>query len=293
MKVAVTGAAGFLGSHVADVLENDGFEVVRLDKDADAARRIVAADLLSPDALKAALGGVEGVCHFAAVGDVYLAFENPPLAATINATGTANMLEAAKAVGVKKFVYISTWEVYGEPEYQPMDEKHPCRPDHPYNITKLAGEHLAMAYDRLKGVPAVALRIGTAFGTRMRSNSVFSIFIRKGMKGEPITIKGTGEQGREFVHAFDIGRACALVLRSDLRGEVFNITGTEFVSIKRLAELVSAKFPTEIKYEEARAGDIAPAKVSTEKARKLLGWQPEVAFEQGLAGIIEEAIAKA
>lgn len=289
MRIIVTGAAGFLGSHVADVLREEGHDAVGLDIQDNPTQPIIKADLLQPDSLMKALDGIGAVCHLAAVGDVYLAFQNPSLAAAINVTGTASLLEACLKKGIKKFIYASTWEVYGEPRYQPIDEKHPCSPDHPYNITKLAGEQLALSYDRLKGLPVVSLRIGTAYGSRMRPNAVFSIFIRKGRAREPITIKGTGEQTRQFTHAKDIGRAFALALTSKLHGEVFNIVGNESISIRQLAELVCSKLPTSINYEAARTGDIAPAIVSSEKAKRLLGWEPRIAFAEGLYGMMDSA----
>src|SRR5437899_3183715 len=137
------------------------------------------ADLGDIAALADAFRGSNFVCHLAAIGDVYLAAEKPYLAAQTNVTGTANVCEAALKAGVSKLIYASTWEVYGKPRYEPIDEDHPCAPDHPYNITKLAGERLALAYSHLRdGVSVSALRLGTAYGTRMRPNSVFSLFIR-------------------------------------------------------------------------------------------------------------------
>src|SRR5205823_763631 len=135
---------------------------------------------------------VDCVCHLGGVGDVYRALEDPPGAAMANVVGTANVAEAARRAGGRRIVYASTWEVYGRPRRQPIDEEHPCEPDHPYNITKLAGERLLLAYDHLKDVPAVALRLGTAYGPGMRANSVFSLFIGRARAGQPIVIQGTG-----------------------------------------------------------------------------------------------------
>jgi UDP-glucose 4-epimerase len=195
-------------------------------------------------------------------------------------------MEAAKNAGSRKVVYASTWEVYGEPEYSPVDEKHPTNPDHPYNITKLAGEHLVLSYDKLKGIPAVALRLGTAYGIGMRPNAVFSIFTEKARRGEPITINGSGEQGRQFTHATDIGRAFVRALESDVRGDRFNIVGDEYVTIRDLAEAVVRRLPTEVTFGEARIGDVPPSLVSNDHARQVLGWEPIVSFDEGLSQLI-------
>lgn len=277
-----------MAPHVVAELEGAGHDVVVFDqREPVRAKTWVQGDLTLLDDLARAAEGVDGICHLAGVGDVYLAFEQPYTAAAANVLGTANVLEAAKRNGVKKVVYASTWEVYGEPVYQPIDEDHPCRPDHPYNITKHAGEELALSYDRLKDVPVVALRLGTAYGRGMRPNAVFSIFVQRAMKGEPITIKGTGAQSRQFTHASDIARAFRIALESDVRGEAFNTVAPEDISIRQLAEMVAERFPTEMRFEEARAGDIQPAKVSADKIRRVLGWQAQVSFAEGLNDLMD------
>lgn len=291
MKVLVTGGAGFLGPHVVAALEEAGHDVAVFDRRQPPRSSVfMEGDLASLEDLLAATRGVDGICHLGGVGDVYLAFEEPFTAASANVLGTTNVMEAARRNGVRKVVYASTWEVYGEPQYQPIDEEHPCRPDHPYNITKLAGEQIALAYDRLKKVPALALRLGTSYGRGMRPNSVFSIFIRNAMRGDPITIKGTGAQSRQFTHTSDVARAFRLALESPLHGEAFNVVAQEEISIRQLAEMVAERFETRIVFEQARAGDISPARVSADKARRVLGWTPLVSFRDGLADLIESHI---
>jgi UDP-glucose 4-epimerase len=200
-------------------------------------------------------------------------------------TGSTNIALAAEAVGAK-VVYASTWEVYGDPVYEPVDEKHPCEPDHPYNITKLAGERMLIAADRLRGVPVTALRLGTAYGLGMRPNSVFEIFINKALHGEPITIQGDGSQGRQFTHASDIARAFVAAAKSDARGMALNVVSSEVISIKQLAELVTERFPTEVTYGQARPGDVAPSYVSAARIEEVLGWKAEMSFEDGLAELL-------
>lgn len=289
MRGIVTGGSGFLGSHVADGLQRAGHDVTVFDLAPTSRHRSVTGDLLDAGALKLAFKGADFVCHLGAVGDVYLAAERPALAAAVNVSGTANVCDAAIEVGVTRVVIASTWEVYGEPRYQPMDEAHPTSPDHPYNITKLAGERLALSYVHLRKLPVVALRLGTTYGTRMRPNSVFSVFVRKALAGEPITIQGSGQQGRQFVHARDIARGFAAAVERGEAGRAFNLVGDRMVSIRELAELVTGIVPTQVTHGEPRPGDVASALVSNERARRELGWAPEVPFEEGLSEMIEEA----
>lgn len=288
MRGIVTGGAGFLGSHVADHLIALGHDVTVVDVAGDTRHRSTRADLLDLDALRSALAGAEFVCHLGAVGDVYLAMEKPHLAAAVNVTGTANLCEAALAADVGRVVIASTWEVYGEPQYQPIDEAHPCAPDHPYNITKLAGERIALAYARFKKLPALALRLGTAYGTRMRPNAVFTIFARRALEGQPIVLQGGGTQGRQFTHASDVASAFAAALGRGTPGEAYNIVGDDFVSIRQLAETVVRLAPTELTYGEPRPGDVPSARVSNERAKHELGWHPAKVFAEGVEEIVAE-----
>jgi UDP-glucose 4-epimerase len=157
----VTGSAGFIGGHVARHLIEHDWEVTGFDTSTAprAGYRQIEGDLRDPEAVHRAVMGQDVVCHIGAIGDVYAAAEQPALAAAVNAVGSAHVAAAAAQAGAR-VVYASTWEVYGEPEYEPIDEDHPCAPDHPYSITKLAGEQMLLAADRLGGLPVVALRLG-------------------------------------------------------------------------------------------------------------------------------------
>jgi UDP-glucose 4-epimerase len=288
MRIVVTGAAGFLGTHIVRRLVGDGHTVTGFDQRpiSDPDVRVLTGDLRDPDAVEAAVSGQETVCHIGAIGDVYLAGEDPALAASVNVTGSANVASAAAQYGAR-VVYASTWEVYGHPVYEPIDEDHPCQPDHPYSITKLAGEQILLAADRLHQVPVLSLRLGTAYGPGLRPNSVFRIFIDRARRTEPIQIQGGGAQGRQFTHASDIARAFSLACGSDLHGVPLNVVAPETVTIKELAELVVTRHPTELTFGSARSGDVAPALVSAARADELLGWRPTVSFERGIAELMD------
>jgi UDP-glucose 4-epimerase len=288
MRIVVTGAAGFLGNHIARRLVEDGQTVTGFDQQAGANPdvRWLTGDLRDPETVLSAMDGQDVVCHVGAIGDVYLAGADPALAASVNVTGSANVASAALRCGAR-VVNASTWEVYGPPAYEPIDEDHPCRPDHPYSITKLAGEQILLAADHLHGVPVLSLRLGTAYGTGLRSNSVFRVFIDRAIRGEPIQVQGGGAQGRQFTHASDLARAFSMACSSDVHGLALNIIAPDTISIKELAELVVTRYPTELTFGPARSGDVAPALVSASRAKELLGWVPRVSFEQGLAELMD------
>jgi UDP-glucose 4-epimerase len=287
MRALVTGSAGFIGTYVARALSKEGFEVTGFDQKETTQPEIksVVGDLLELGSLTEAVRGHEVVVHIGAIGDVYLAATDPALASSVNVTGSTNIALAAEAAGAR-VVYASTWEVYGDPAYEPVDEEHPCEPDHPYNITKLAGERMLLACDRLRDVPVIALRLGTAYGLGMRPNAVFEIFIDRARKGEPITIQGDGSQGRQFTHARDIARAFVAAANSDVRGIPLNVVASEMISIKQLAEVVTHRYPTEVTYGQPRPGDVTPSYVSAARIAQVLGWEAEVTFEEGMAELL-------
>lgn len=287
MKALVTGSAGFIGKHVSRAMLADGFDVTGYDqKDTDEPGvESVIGNFLDLESLTTAVRGRDVIVHIGAIGDVYLAATNPELAAAVNVTGSTNIALAAEGVGAR-VVYASTWEVYGDPVYEPVDENHPCEPDHPYNITKLAGERMLLAANGLRDVPVIALRLGTAYGLGMRLNSVFEIFILKALAGEPITIQGDGSQGRQFTHARDIARAFVAAAKSEVRGMPLNVVSPEMISIKQLAELVTERFPTEVTYGQPRPGDVTPSYVSASRIEEVLGWKAEVSFEEGMEELL-------
>jgi len=289
VKVLVTGSAGFLGRHTARYFADQGWEVTGFDQvDHDEGKTIVG-DLTALDSISSAVAGNDVVIHIGAIGDVYLAGEQPALAASVNVVGTANVVEAALAHGAR-VVYASTWEVYGHPKFEPINEDHPTSPDHPYNITKLGGESMLLAACRLRNLSGLALRLGTAFGTGLRPNSVFRIFIDRARRAEPITVQGDGSQGRQFTHAHDIAGAFEMAARSELTAMALNIVGPETVTIRDLAEHIVSRFPTELRFGPPRPGDVPPARVSADRARQLLGWQAQTSFHKGLDELIDDVL---
>lgn len=291
MRVVVTGAAGFLGRHIARRFRDEGWEVTGFDVASfeEDGIRSTQGDLTDANSVEQAIEKHDVVAHVGAIGDVYLAGDQPSLAAEVNVLGTANVAEVAVRHGTR-VVYASTWEVYGHPRYQPLDEEHPTMPDHPYSITKLAGESLLLSAADLRSLSAVALRLGTSYGSGLRPNSVFRIFIDRARKGEPITIQGDGSQGRQFTHASDVAEAFLKAAQSEISGVALNIVAPDTVSVRELAERVVERFPTELTFGEPRPGDVPPALVSADRANELLGWKATMPFAQGLDELIADVV---
>jgi len=287
--VVVTGAAGFLGSHVADLLEVRGYQVVRSDifQPPDAKGDWKLADLRRFGDLVELTRKADVVCHIGGIGDVYLAEADPKQAMEVNGLGTANFVEAARRNGVSRFVYASTWEVYGKPKYEPMDENHPCWPGHPYSISKLAGDLFTQSAHSVPGLSTVVLRLGTAYGPRMRENAVIQAFILRALRGLPLEIRGTGEQFRQFTHASDIAAAFVKAISLTDSPLVFNIVSPEWTSIRKVASIVAELVPSQVVFRERRQGDPPPAMVSSRLADSALGWKPQISFQEGLQSLVE------
>jgi UDP-glucose 4-epimerase len=294
MRIAVIGGSGFIGSHVVDHLVDAGHEVTVLDV-RSAHRADVASlpvDILDLDSLVAATKGADVVFHLAAVSNVNDAFDDPVRAVTVNVTGTANVWEAARRNEVGRAILASTVWVYAGAVGDEVDEDSPfflATAGHVYTSTKIAGEMIVHNYFDLYGQPFTILRYGIPFGPRMRDELVIPRFVQAGLDGETIRIEGDGSQYRNYVYIEDLARAHVLALEEPAENEVINLEGSEAVSIRRIAETARNVLdrPMEIEYVRARQGDFTGRTVSAEKARRLLGWEPKVSFEDGLRRYIE------
>ena len=290
MNVLVTGGAGFIGLHTVHHLAEAGHQVLVFDRNTPAAwdGAFIRGDLISLEDVRSAVRGTDAICHIGAIGDVYASFADPPLACAVNVVGTANVLEAARLEGTGRIVHASTWEVYGHPVYQPIDEDHPCSPDHPYNITKCAADQLCRSYRELKDLDVVVLRLGTAYGPGMRETAVLPAFIRRALSGGPITLQGGGRQFRQFTHVRDIARAFLLALERTPARPVLNIVSAERTTIADVAGLVASEIPASIQHTPVRVGDVPPAEVSSEAAKTDLGWEASIPFKKGALELINE-----
>lgn len=302
MRAVVTGAAGFVGSHLADSLVADGFEVTGIDcftdyyarevKEANVARlrdcarfRLVEGRVQDLD-LVPLLEGADHVYHLAAQAGVRASWGREFTHYTEhNVLATQRLLEAAVAAGGPRVVYASSSSVYGEASELPLREDGPCRPVSPYGVTKLAAEHLAVLYHRAHGLETVSLRYFTVFGPRQRPDMAFHRFLRAARDGEPLRVFGDGRQTRDFTFVSDIVAATRAAAVSGRPGSVYNVGGGERVELiraLRLIEEITAR-PLRIQHEETQRGDMRDTFADTTAAARDLGFRARVSLAEGLA----------
>jgi nucleoside-diphosphate-sugar epimerase len=302
VKAVVTGAAGFIGSHLAESLLRDGHEVVGIDcftdyyaREAKEANlrtllpapgfRLVEARLQDAD-LGPLLRGAEHVYHLAAQAGVRASWGREFTHYTEhNVLATQRLLEAAVAAGGPRVVYASSSSVYGDAAELPLREDGPCRPVSPYGVTKLAGEHLAVLYHRSYGLPTVSLRFFTVYGPRQRPDMAFHRFLRAAREDGEVVVFGDGGQTRDFTYVDDTVAAARAAALSGRPGSVYNVGGGERVALNdvlRLVETVTAR-TLRIRRQEAQKGDMRDTFADTTAARRDLGFCSTVSLEEGLS----------
>ncbi len=292
MKVLVTGGSGFIGSHVVDKLKDKGVNVRVYDGVMPTFRKDIEyyqGSILDRTALGFAMNGIDAVMHLAAVADVKDVFNDPHYSEAINVRGTINVLETARKSNVKRVTYGSTTWVYSEAEADIVDESTPLHaPSHLYTATKLAGEYYCRSYSKLYDLEVTFLRYGFPYGPRARDGAVIPIFVKKALKGEPLTLAGDGSQFRKFIYVEDLAEGNVLALQSIAKNKTFNLDGKQRVTIKQIAETIRKILgDVKIEYTPARPGDFSGKEVSSELAKKELGWEPKISFEEGVRRYIE------
>lgn len=300
MKILVTGAAGFIGSHLCERLAEEGETVVGLDSytdyyDVDRKRRhaemlaqrgieVIEGDINEVD-LDSLLQGIDAVVHLAGQPGVRASWGSEfDHYVRANVQATQRLLEAAKGHDLRKFVQASSSSVYGDAESFPTPETALPRPVSPYGVTKLAAEHLGVLYHKAFGVPTVGLRYFTIFGPRQRPDMAFSRFIDAARAGRPIPVYGDGEQVRDFTYVSDCVAATIAAVRRGRPGGVYNIAGGTQASVNDVLGLLEELLGREVKRDEqpAMTGDARRTGADTSLAREELGYRPEVDLRRGL-----------
>jgi UDP-glucose 4-epimerase len=299
MKCLVSGGAGFIGSHLAEMLLALGHDVLVIDslrgghlknfKDFENHPRFAfqKVDIRDREALPGCFEEIDWVFHLAAMADIVPSIEAPREYFEVNVDGTFNMLECAKKAGVKRFIYAASSSCYGIPDVYPTPEHAPPQPQYPYALTKYLGEQLVMHWEQVYKIPSLSLRFFNVYGPRARTTgcygAVFGVFLAQKLHGKPFTVVGDGTQTRDFTYVTDVVRALCMAAASDLSGEIMNVGSGGHYSVNRLIELLGG----EKVYIPKRPGEPDCTFAETSKIQKLLGWKPEVSFEQGVQKLLD------
>ncbi|MCU0495972.1 MAG: NAD-dependent epimerase/dehydratase family protein [Anaerolineae bacterium] len=300
MRYLVTGAAGFIGSHLCEALLGQGHEVIGVDgfipyyprplKEQNLLTlhthsgkfRFHECDLRTDD-LDSLLDGVEVVYHLAAMAGLLASWVNFEQYMTCNVLATQRLLESVRRVGgLRQVIHASTSSVYGS--QATGDEDSPLNPVSPYGITKLAAEHLVRAYERQFGIPTTILRYFSVYGPRQRPDMGYQIFINAILKGEPITVLGDGTQRRASTYISDIVRGSLLASEHFTPGAIYNLGGADETSLNELIEILEEIIGLKavIQHGAKRPGEQDRAVANTDRALQSLGYAPEVSLVDGL-----------
>jgi len=306
VKVLVTGGAGFIGSNLVDALvAQSADDIIVLDDFSSGSRanvahhserdriRIVEADIRDAHRVRDSMRGVDVVYHLA-VQCLRVSIGDQHLVHSVNATGTLNLLIAAREAGVSRFVYCSSSEVYGTALRAPMDEEHPLVPTTPYGASKLAGEAYARSFQLTYGLPVVVVRPFNTYGAREHFEGAYGEVIPKftvrALNGAPLVVFGDGEQTRDFTEVQDTVRGIILAATSDAAvGGVVNIARGEEVSVNEIARLVleAVGGGGTIQHADPRPGDVRRHFADTRKARELLGFEARTGIREGIGRYVE------
>jgi len=295
----VTGGAGFIGSHMVDVLVERGFSVRAIDNLAGGREENLAPHRNNPDLVlekrdirscspdDRLFRGARYVFHFAGIGDIVPSIERPLEYMSANVQGTAHMLECARNARVEKFVYAASSSCYGLASV-PTREDHPIEPRYPYALSKYLGEQAALHWHRVYKLPVNSIRIFNAYGTRSRTSgaygAVFGVFLRQKLAGRPYTVVGDGSQTRDFTYVTDVAHAFLAAAETPRVGRVYNLGAGKPQSVNRLVELLGGekiRIPKRPGEPDCTWADIS--RITSE-----LDWRPQVSFEEGVGKILAD-----
>ncbi len=301
----VTGAAGFIGSHLVDLLIDSGYTVIGIDNlstgrmenleraVAGDSFTFVKADITDPDIRSKVPSDIEYIFHLAAISSVKVSIEDPALVHHVNATGTLNVLILARELGVKRVVFSSSAAVYGDPRRLPVTEDTPVHALSPYGASKIAGEQYMHAYREAFGLETVILRYFNVFGPRQAYSAysgVVSVFINRALANENLIVDGDGLQTRSLIYVSDVveytKRAAEV---PEANGQVFNVGGNKDIRVVDIADrvLVTVGADCKIRHGPPRVGDVKKSIGSIKRAKSVLGYSPKVSFDKGLQWTID------
>ena len=293
LKSIVTGGAGFIGSNLVDRLVENGHKVIVIDNFVSGKKsnlshqskknvKIVKLDISNNKKLGKYFKGVNYVFHLAGLAEIIPSIKNPRKYFINNTLGTLNVLEAAKKVKIKKFIYAASSSCYGIPKKIPTKETEKIDTKHPYAFSKFLGEETVIKYANLFKMPNISCRFFNVYGPRLNTNgqygAVFSNFLIQKKKNKPLTIVGNGKQTRDFIHVDDLTNVFIKLAKSNLKNKIYNLGSGKETSINKIASIIGGKkifIPT-------RPGDPDRSCANISKIKKDINWKPKISINEGI-----------
>ena len=298
MKTLITGGAGFIGSHLADLLIASGHEVVVIDNLSNGRKSNIEhllkkknfifhkLDITNMDDIEPIFVNVDWVFHLAGMADIVPSIESPKEYYDCNVTGTFNIVEASRKAGVKKIVYAASSSSYGIPDNYPTAETADIRPQYPYALTKYMGEELVMHWSQTYNIPSVVLRLFNVYGPRSRTTgaygAVFGVFLSQKIHNKPYTVVGDGTQTRDFTYVTDVAAAFLRAAETTTTSVALNVGSDNHYSVNRLVELLEG----EVTYVPKRPGEPDCTYADTTRIHEVLNWKTKVSFEDGVVEML-------
>ena len=298
MKMLITGGAGFIGSHLADLLIDSGYKVVVIDNLLNGRINNIShlldnknfnfyeLDIINLEDITPIFKDIDCVFHLAGMADIVPSIENPKEYYDCNVTGTFNVLEASRLAQVKKIVYAASSSSYGIPDNYPTKETSEIRPQYPYALTKYMGEELVMHWSKTYNISAIALRLFNVYGPRSRTTgaygAVFGVFLSQKIHNKLFTVVGDGTQTRDFTFVTDVAKAFLKAAEVPETGITLNVGSGNHYSINYLVNLLGGK----VTYVPKRPGEPDCTYADTARIHKVLNWKAEVNFEDGVTEIL-------
>lgn len=295
----VTGGAGFIGSHMVDLLLRRSYKVRVIDNlsggrtsnlehhKGNSNLEFHNEDIRGMEESSPIFTDARYVFHFAGIGDVVPSIEKPIDYMSTNIQGTVHVLECARFSGIEKFVYAASSSCYGLAE-TPTREDHPINPQYPYALSKYQGEQVALHWHKVYGLPVNSIRIFNAYGPRVRTTgaygAVFGVFFKQKLSGKPFTVVGDGTQTRDFLFVTDVAAAFLAAAETKHTGEIYNLGAGNPQSVNRLVELIGG----DVVYVPKRPGEPDCTWADISKIQKHLAWTPEVSFADGVSKMMTD-----
>ena len=299
VKSLVTGGAGFIGSNLVDQLVKKKHKVIVLDNFSTGRRsnlshqieknvKIIKVDISSNKNLDKYFNDVDYVFHLAGIADIVPSIENPNKYFKSNVVGTLNVVQAAKKANIKKLIYAASASCYGIPDKFPIKENAKINPMYPYAFTKWQAEELIMHWAKIYNFPAISIRFFNAYGPRSRTSgaygAVFGVFLAQRLANKPLTIVGSGNQTRDFIHVYDLVSGIIKAALSKKAGKIYNIGSGKEVKINKIIKLIGGKKV----HIPKRPGEPNRSLADISKIKKDLDWQPKIKIEEGIKNLLSK-----